>query len=183
MPSDRGRVEAPAQRGLHMKRYIDLLADALTRVGELMPWDLHPKLALAQPPLLLDVREPAEFAQVRLAGSVNVPRGLLEQACEWDFDDTLPALAGGRDTEIVVLCRSGNRSVLAADLMLTLGFKHVVSLKTGLRGWNDAELPLIDAAGGAADVDAAETWLASVVRPDQRRPRAAGPGPASGVRP
>jgi rhodanese-related sulfurtransferase len=154
-----------------MKRYIDLLADALTRVGELMPWDLHPKLALAQPPLLLDVREPAEFAQVRLAGSVNVPRGLLEQACEWDFDDTLPALAGGRDTEIVVLCRSGNRSVLAADLMLTLGFKHVVSLKTGLRGWNDAELPLVTANGQAADIDAAESWLASRVRADQRRPR------------
>jgi rhodanese-related sulfurtransferase len=148
-----------------------LLADALTRVGELMPWDLHPKLALAQPPLLLDVREPAEFAQVRLAGSVNVPRGLLEQACEWDFDDTLPALAGGRDTEIVVLCRSGNRSVLAADLMLTLGFKHVVSLKTGLRGWNDAELPLVTANGQAADIDAAESWLASRVRADQRRPR------------
>ena len=155
-----------------MKRFTDLLADALTRVTELMPWDLQPRLALAQPPLLLDVREPAEFAQVRLAGSLNVPRGLLEQACEWDFDDTVPALAGGRNTEIVVLCRSGKRSVLAADLMLTLGFRNVVSLKTGLRGWNDAELPLIDATGGPADVDAAEAWLASRVRADQRRPRA-----------
>jgi len=155
-----------------MKRFTDLLADALTRVKEVMPWDLHPRLALAQPPLLLDVREPAEFSQVRLAGSVNVPRGLLEQACEWDFDDTLPALAGGRSTDIVVVCRSGNRSVLAADLMLTLGFQKVVSLKTGLRGWNDAELPLIDTTGQPADVDAAETWLASRVRADQRRPRA-----------
>ena len=56
--------------------------------------------------------------------------------------------------------------------MLTLGFKHVVSLKTGLRGWNDAELPLIDATGGPADVDAAEAWLASRVRAEQRRQRA-----------
>ena len=154
-----------------MKRYTDLLADALTRVKEIMPWDLHPRLGQPQPPLLLDVREPAEFAQVRLAGSVNVPRGLLEQACEWDLDDTLPALAGGRDASIVVVCRSGNRSVLAADVMQTMGFTQVVSLKTGLRGWNDAELPLVTADGQTADIDAAESWLASRVRAEQRRPR------------
>ncbi len=153
-----------------MKRYKDLLADAQTRVKELMPWDLQPLLAQQVPPLLLDVREPPEFAQVRLAGSVNVPRGLLEQACEWDFDDTLPALAAGREAEIVLVCRSGNRSVLAADLLQTMGFTKVVSLKTGLRGWNDAELPLVDAAGLPADTDEAESWLASRVRAEQRRP-------------
>lgn len=153
-----------------MKRYQDLVADALARVRECMPWDLQARLAQPAPPLVLDVREPAEFDALRIAGSVNVPRGVLEQACEWDYDTTAPELAGGREREIVVVCRSGHRSVLAADVMQAMGFANVVSLKTGVRGWNDAELPLVDAAGRPVDPDAAEVLLSPPVRAGQRRP-------------
>jgi len=121
-------------------------------------------------PLLLDVREPAEFAALHIPGSINVPRGILEQSCEWDYDETVPPLAGGREHEIVVICRSGKRSVLAADSMQRMGFAQVVSLKLGIRGWNDAELPLQDAGGKTVDADAGDEILASRVRPEQRKP-------------
>lgn len=153
-----------------MKRYTDILADALTRVREIMPWDLRDRLVAPPAPLLLDVREPEEFALMHIAGSINVPRGVLEQACEWDYDSTVPALAGARQSEVVVVCRSGQRSILAADVMQSMGYANVVSLKTGVRGWNDFELPLFDAAGQRADMDAADAWLSPPVRPDQRRP-------------
>lgn len=152
-----------------MKRYADLLADALTRVSEIMPWDLRDELVSSAVPLLLDVREPAEFASLHIAGSINVPRGTLEQACEWDFDDTVPDLAGGRQREIVVVCRSGNRSVLAADVMQLMGFARVRSLRTGVRGWNDFEQPLIDGEGRRIDIDVADALLAPRLRPDQRK--------------
>lgn len=154
-----------------LKRYDDLLADARTRVSEIMPWDLSDRLARRDPPLVLDVREPDEFTALRIAGSLNVPRGVLEQACEWDFDVTVPRLAAGRDGEIVVLCRSGTRSLLAADVMQAMGFARVVSLQTGLRGWNDFDQPLVDAAGSRVDGDVAQALLAPPVRPDQRAPR------------
>ncbi len=153
-----------------MKRYADLLADARTRVREIMPWDLSARLARGDPPLVLDVREPQEFAVLRIADSLNVPRGVLEQACEWDFDVTVPRLAGARDEEIVVLCRSGTRSLLAADVMQAMGFGAVVSLATGLRGWNDHEQPLVDAAGAPVDGDAAHVLLSPLVRLDQLAP-------------
>lgn len=153
-----------------MKRYADLLADALARVRELMPWDLRDRLAQQPPPLLVDVREPAEFAQGHIAGSINVPRGVLETACEWDYEETVPVLAGGRARPIVLVCRSGNRSVLAADVMQAMGFAGVVSLRTGVRGWIDFEQPLVDADGRTVDVNEAERLLASRVRPEQRRP-------------
>jgi len=156
-----------------MKRYADLLAAAQARVRELMPWEVAARLQRPDAPLLLDVREPAEFAQARIAGSVNVPRGVLEAACEWDYDDTEPALAGGRERPIVVVCRSGQRSLLAADLMTAMGFADVVSMKTGVRGWNDAELPLVEASGDRVDPDRAQALLAARVRADQRRPQAA----------
>ena len=152
-------------------RYADLLAQARTRVPELMPWDLLPRLQGAPAPLLLDVREPAEFAHVRIAGSINVPRGVLEQACEWDQDETEPLLAEGRDRPVVVVCRSGYRSLLAADTLRLLGFSDVFSLATGLRGWNDAEQPMVDAQERPIGTDDAEALLASKLRPDQRRPR------------
>ena len=154
-----------------MKRYDDLIADALTRVKEIMPWDLSRALAAGNKPILLDVREPLEFVLLRIPGSINVPRGVLEQSCEWDYDETMPLLANGRELEIVVICRSGKRSALAADVMQQMGFINVVSLKTGVRGWNDFGQPLVDADGNAVDGDDADEQLAPCLRPEQRSPK------------
>lgn len=155
-----------------MKRYSDLVADALTRVKEIQPWDLSKELAAGKQLVLLDVREPAEFAALRIPGAINVPRGVLEQSCEWDYDETVPLLADGRELDIVVICRSGYRSALVADVMQQMGYTSVISLKAGVRGWNDFEQPLVDAAGNPVDADTADGLLASRLRPDQRKPKA-----------
>jgi rhodanese-related sulfurtransferase len=154
-----------------MKRYADLVADALTRVKEIQPWDLSKQLDAGGKPVLLDVREPAEFAALHMPGAINVPRGVVEQSCEWDFDETLPLLAAGRGLDIVVICRSGYRSALVADVMQQMGYTGVVSLKTGVRGWNDSEQPLVDAAGNPVDADAAEAVLGPHLRPEQLKPK------------
>jgi rhodanese-related sulfurtransferase len=128
-------------------------------------------LASGGRPVLLDVREPAEFALLRIPGSINVPRGVLEQSCEWDYDETVPELVQGRGREILVICRSGRRSALAVDVLQQMGFTAVTSLKLGIRGWNDAELPLENAAGELVDPDTGDELLAPRVRPEQRRPK------------
>ena len=154
-----------------MSSYDDLVAEALTRVKEIMPWDLSRALAAGDKPLLLDVREPVEFALLHIPDSINVPRGVLEQSCEWDYDETVPELVAEREREIVVICRSGKRSALAADIMKKMGFAKVVSLKTGVRGWNDYEQPLVDANGNLLDADAVDVLLAPRVRSNQRKPK------------
>jgi len=154
-----------------MKRYADLIADALQRVREIMPWDLAALIAKEAAPLVIDVREPAEFALARIKGSINVPRGILESSCDWGYDETVPDLAAARERPVVVVCRSGLRSVLAANVMQQMGFADVVSLKTGVRGWNDFEQPLVDGDGRVVDTDTAEPWLATRVRAEQLRPR------------
>jgi len=155
-----------------MGRYDDLVTEALTRVKEIMPWDLNKLLATGSKPVLLDVREPAEFAMLRIPDSINVPRGVLEQSCEWDYDETVPLLAAGHELEIVVICRSGKRSVLAADMMLRMGYTKVVSLKTGVRGWNDFEQPLEDGAGTPIDAYTGDELLAPRLKFEQRKPKA-----------
>ena len=153
-----------------MKSYDDLVADVLTRVKEIQPWDLRKLLDAGRELILLDVREPAEYSMLRIPGSINAPRGVLEQSCEWDYDETVPELAAGRSKEIVVVCRSGKRSVLAADIMQQMGYSQVVSLRTGVRGWNDFEQPLVDASDQPVDGDTAEELLAPHPRPEQRKP-------------
>lgn len=155
-----------------MKHFNDLIAECLPEVNEIFPWDLEEKLQQAEPPLLLDVREAHEFDALHIPGSICVPRGILESACDWEYDETVPELAAGRGREIIVICRSGNRSILAAHTMQRMGFKNVASLKTGVRGWNDFEQPLIDAGEKEVDIDDADELLASKLRADQHRPAA-----------
>ena len=155
-----------------MKHFNDLIAECLPEVEEVFPWDLEEKLQQDTPPLMVDVREANEFDALYIPGSIFVPRGILESACDWDYDETVPALAAGRDREIIVICRSGNRSVLAAHTMMRMGFKNVASLKTGIKGWNDFEQPLIDKEGKEVDIDDADEILASRLREDQKRPEA-----------
>lgn len=154
-----------------LMRYTELVEECRGRVPELMPWDLEERLGIAPALLLLDVREPYEFEVMHIQGAVNVPRGILETACEYDYEETVPELVAAREQEIVVLCRSGNRSLLAAATMQRMGYRDVKSLKTGLRGWNDYEQPLVDARGQAVDMDDADVFLATRLRPEQVDPR------------
>ena len=109
-------------------------------------------------------------AQFLQSHALNVPRGILESACEYDYDETVPELAGGKTRDIVIICRSGKRSVLAADTLLKMGFTKVRSLKTGLRGWNDGEYPLVDAKQQPVDPDLAEDYYTTKLRPEQKKP-------------
>jgi rhodanese-related sulfurtransferase len=153
-----------------MKRFMELIRDCLTDVKEIMPWDLEERLEENPDLLLVDVREPQEFDAMHIAGSLNVPRGILESACEWDYEETIPELVRARDREVVVVCRSGNRSVLAANAMQVLGYRNVVSLQTGLRGWKDYDQPLEAAGGREVDLDDADVYFMPQVREDQLKP-------------
>lgn len=153
-----------------MKRYRDLVEECRASVGEIYPWDLEKRLAEAPAPLLLDVREPAEFALARVRGSINVPRGVLEAACEWGFEDTVPELVRAREREVIVICRSGYRSLLAGQTLQWLGYTSVRSLKTGLTGWSDAELPMVSDASDDLDPDTTEEVFRTKVRDEQKRP-------------
>ncbi len=153
-----------------MRHFTDLIAECLTEVEELFPWDLEAQLQKRGDLMMVDVREADEFATLHIPNSINVPRGILEASCEWDYEETIPDLVKARDRAVVVICRSGNRSVLAAHTMQRMGYKKIASLKTGIKGWNDAEQPLIDGDKNRIDSDEADRILTPPIRDDQRRP-------------
>jgi len=155
------------------KTYKELVQACLdsehNRVNEIMPWDLTEMLE-ADAPLLLDVREPDEFNMAHIRNSLCVPRGVLESACDYDYEETEPELVTAREKDIVVICRSGYRSVLACSVMQLMGYRSVVSLKTGIKGWNDYDQPLFDADDNEMDGDEAWDLLNQPIREDQKSP-------------
>lgn len=141
-------------------------------VEEIFPWDLVDELDANPELVLLDVRCPREFDQAAIRNSINVPRGILEMAVDYGYEETEPALVESRDKRIIVICRSGNRSVLAAHTLAQMGFIDVASLRTGIRGWNDYEQPLYTIDEQHLDLDSADELLAPRISPEQLGPAA-----------
>ncbi|HEU0306817.1 MAG TPA: rhodanese-like domain-containing protein [Lysobacter sp.] len=120
-----------------------LVAEARRQISEIAPEALASAPADA---VLIDVREPAEFATGHLPGAINVPRGVLEFEIEAHpavGGTTEPGLAD-RQRPIVVYCRSGGRAALAAMSLQQLGFADVRSIAGGIMGWSAAGLPVVN---------------------------------------
>jgi rhodanese-related sulfurtransferase len=154
-----------------MKRFMDLIRECLPEVPELYPWDLVDQMEAGQDLLIVDVREPYEFDAMHVRGSINVPRGILESAVEWGYEETEPELVEARKRRVVIVCRSGNRSLLAAKTLRLMGYEDAYNLKTGLRGWNDYEQPLVDGAGNPVPFERADVYFTPRLRPEQTGPQ------------
>lgn len=77
--------------------------------------------------ILTDVRETDEYAESHIPGAVLLPLSVLpDKAAEVLPDPSVPVL---------VYCRSGRRSVEAAKLLASLGYKEVYNLKGGFLAW------------------------------------------------
>ena len=153
-----------------MKRFNDLISECLPHITEVFPWDIDDELKSGEPPLILDIREPNEFSAMHIQDSLHVPRGVLESACEYDYEETNKGLVEARDQRVVIVCRSGNRSALAAYTLQLMGYRDVCSMKTGLRGWNDYELALVDETGKTVKVEDADDFFTTRLRPEQESP-------------
>ncbi|MCX7555520.1 rhodanese-like domain-containing protein [Xanthomonadaceae bacterium JHOS43] len=120
----------------------DLVADAHVRIKQVSATQLKASDDPAR--VLIDVREPGEYAEGHLPGAINLPRGVLEFKIEAHpalACASSPALAD-RQRSIVLYCLSGGRSALAADSLQRLGFQDVRSLTGGITAWRDAGLAM-----------------------------------------
>ena len=124
-----------------------LLVIALLAVGLISLWPSS-ETAVALPPeitvdaasekwaegvFLLDVREPYEWNEGHVPDSTLIPLGELA-----DRVSELPA-----DQEIMVICRSGNRSATGRDILKEAGLTQVTSVAGGIRAWAAAGHPVV----------------------------------------
>jgi len=84
--------------------------------------------------LILDVRTPSEYEQAHVEGSLLVPVQELGQK--------MAQLMPHKEKEILVICRSGNRSYTAASMLKEKGFEKAFNVQGGVTAWYQAGLPL-----------------------------------------
>jgi hydroxyacylglutathione hydrolase len=91
------------------------------------------ELAGANPPLVLDIRNPREWAAKHIDGSVNIPLNHLQER--------IGEVPRGR--RIAVHCAGGYRSSIAASILHQYGITQLTEMAGGLAAWEAAQLPTI----------------------------------------
>jgi molybdopterin/thiamine biosynthesis adenylyltransferase/rhodanese-related sulfurtransferase len=89
--------------------------------------------------VLVDTREPHEYAEAHLENGKLVPPGLL--------GDEIAEAAPDRSARTILYCRTGNRSFKAAEQMQELGYENVASMAGGILAWQEQGLPVVAASG------------------------------------
>ena len=87
--------------------------------------------------VVIDVCEPAEYAEAHVNGARNIPLGELEAK--------LPGAVKNKATPVVLVCASGMRSGRAVAIARKLGYDKAESLAGGLKSWRAADLPVAKA--------------------------------------
>ena len=83
--------------------------------------------------VLLDVRTASEYEEGHIEGAVNIP----VQELSVRFDELSP------EDELLVYCRTGNRSAQAVDILLDVGFTKIYHMDEGITGWTEAGYPVV----------------------------------------
>jgi rhodanese-related sulfurtransferase len=90
---------------------------------------------------LLDVRSALEYSEAHINGSINIPIDVL-----FSKIDSL----GQDDQGYIVFCRTGNRSPMAADILVQAGMRSVKVMSGGVERWKKEKLPIIKGVGGVS---------------------------------
>ncbi|MBO9643184.1 rhodanese-like domain-containing protein [Pseudacidovorax intermedius] len=91
--------------------------------------------------VLIDVREPEEFAAGHAVGARNVPLAELEQK--------LPGLVKNKALPVLLMCATGARAQRAVAAAKKLGYEQAQAVAGGMKSWNEANLPVEKVAAKA----------------------------------
>lgn len=108
-----------------MRRLASLL-ESSSMIPEITPLEAKQKLESGET-ALLDVREDWEVAHCKIEGCVHIPLGKVRQAAPEALD---------RNSDIIVYCHHGTRSLMAANVLRRLGFERVSNLTGGIDAWS-----------------------------------------------
>jgi rhodanese-related sulfurtransferase len=88
--------------------------------------------------LIVDVREPQEYAAGHVPGAINIPRGLIESQI-WDHVGSPDKT--DKERPIILQCQSGKRATLASQTLRELGFTHTTAVIMNLDDWKKSGNP------------------------------------------
>lgn len=116
--------------GASAKTVTELTEEYSKLVKHTTAMELQMNMDAGEKYVIIDVRSPEEYAAGHIPGAISVDFGKL-------FFN-IAALVPNPDTEVIIYCRSGGRSVIATKLLVDLGYKNATNLKGGFMDWAKA---------------------------------------------
>jgi len=117
----------------HAPEFLKIVNDAKSRVRETNVQETKKRMDAGEKFYLVDVREDSEWAKGHLPNAIHLGKGVIERDIEAKVPD--------KNAELVLYCGGGFRSALAADNLQKMGYKNVLSMDGGWRGWNESGYP------------------------------------------
>ena len=119
----------------HSEGFLRLVNEARARIRETTVAEIKRRLDAGEKIILVDTREESEWARGHLPDAVHLSKGIIERDVEVRFPD--------KTVELVLYCGGGFRSALSAENLQKMGYKNVVSMDGGWRGWLDSGYPTV----------------------------------------
>jgi rhodanese-related sulfurtransferase len=117
----------------HAPGFMKLVQDAKSRIKEWNVQETKKRLDAGEKFVLVDVREESEWAAGHAAGAIHLGKGIIER----DIEQRIPDASA----TVVLYCGGGFRSALVADNLQKMGYKNVISMDGGWKGWVAAGYP------------------------------------------
>lgn len=118
----------------HEPGFLAIVNDAKKRIKEADYRDIKKRLDAGEKMILVDTREDNEWARGHIPGAIHLGKGVIER----DIEKTIP----DKHAPLVLYCGGGFRSALAADNLQKMGYKNVISMDGGWRGWFESGFPV-----------------------------------------
>jgi len=118
----------------HSPGFLKLVSEARPHVREIPVEQARERLARNPKAVLMDVREDREWQKQHAAQAVHLGKGVLERDLEKMYPDP--------DTEIIMYCGGGYRSVLTAVVAQRMGYRKLFSLIGGYKALVEADWPM-----------------------------------------
>jgi rhodanese-related sulfurtransferase len=119
----------------HAEGFLKLVRDAKSRIKEEDFRETKKRLDAGDKIIVVDTREESEWSRGHIPGAIHLGKGVIER----DIEKTVP----DKETTVVLYCGGGYRSALAADNLQKMGYRNVISMDGGWRGWTEAGFPII----------------------------------------
>ena len=118
----------------HSPGFLKIVNEARPTVKEVTIEEARARLSQNPQAVLVDVREDSEWQKGHATQAVHLGKGVLERDIETMFPDP--------NTELIMYCGGGYRSVLSADVAERMGYRNVASLIGGYKGLVQAQWPM-----------------------------------------
>ncbi|MGH9864182.1 MAG: rhodanese-like domain-containing protein [Candidatus Acidiferrales bacterium] len=118
----------------HAPGFLGIVNDAKKRIKETDFRDIKKRLDAGEKMILVDTREDNEWVKGHIPGALHLGKGVIER----DVEKTIP----DKNATLVLYCGGGFRSALAADNLQKMGYKNVISMDGGWRGWTESNFPV-----------------------------------------